>query len=321
MKQIRRFVIPALFLALPACDLSPPLATRAYQVGETISGRGIVYHLPRSLIRVQSTDKSLDILAPQVRADPDARLVLEGRPRGGSSDDFDFVSANGLLSMAKVDSDDRAPAIVNDALTGVSAALRGEGVEALRVNGVEQGDTTFEFDPFRTNFGVPQGFDVHVEYLDPTLQARLDRGLPRTTGCIGAGRVCGGVETLVKVSITDHLGRRVQHWATVIDPTLSFAARIDRAACVNTTNALTVTGGVITKYDVTKPSELAGCLSIPLNVIQAIIAAPVDALTGRSARLAAEKDLLANRAAVLQQEAAIIQAEAALVAAEASASE
>lgn len=308
-------------VALTACDLSPPIQTRAFQPEDAIASRGIVYHLPRSLIRVESNAKALTILAPQTRADPAARLVLEARPRRGSADDFDFVAENGLLSTVKGDSQDQTPSTVNAALRGLSEARRAQGVDRFAKAAAPQPrDVTFEFDPFNLSFGVPQGFTVKVYYLDPTLQGRLARGAPRTAGCFGTGRVCSGVETVVKVAVTDDLtGRRVEHWATVIDPTLSYAARIDRHACVSTTNAVTLTKGVVTKYDVTKPSEVAGCLSIPLDVLKAIIAAPVDAITGRTAKLQAEQALLTNRALVLQKELELRQAELAVAQARAAA--
>lgn len=314
MKNI--FCSALTFVTLTACDLSPPIATREHSANGATVIKGLIYHLPLSLIRVQSSEKTLSVFPAESIADPNARLVLDGRPRAGSKDDFDFTIQKGLLTSVKVDSLDQTPSIVNAALRGAQSAVRGEGVQPLAEREGGQDVVEFVFDPFDPNFGKPEGFKVDVEYLDPTLAARLERARPRTAGCMGEGRVCSGVETLVQVTVTDPKGTMVEHWMSVIDPTLTFAAKVERHACVNTTNALTITNGVVTQFDITKPSQVAGCLSIPLDVVSAIIAAPVDAITGRTARLTAEQQLLAQRAALLAQQKSVLDAEAALLAAQ-----
>ena len=76
---------------------------------------------------------------------------------------------------------------------------------------------------------------------------------------------------------------------------------MNRSACAKAENAITFQDGIMTKYDVTRPSAVASCLSIPLNVLHAIISAPVDAITGRTARYKAETALLTSEIALLEE--------------------
>ena len=49
---------------------------------------------------------------------------------------------------------------------------------------------------------------------------------------------------------------------------------INRAACVKRTNDIEFTDGVLTRFKVEKPSEVLGCLSIPANIVKALIGLP-----------------------------------------------
>ena len=171
--------------------------------------------------------------------DPRAKLVLETRPRAASRDDFDFTVAQGLLETATVDSEDQIPTIVDTALRGVRSAVRGETNLALARTETEE-VVEFVFDPFDRSVVLPDGFEIDdVFALDPTLPDRLARGYSRTSACIGAGRVCSGVETLVRVRVTGPGGEQVEQWIPVVDPTLAVAARLERNACADTKNSLT----------------------------------------------------------------------------------
>jgi hypothetical protein len=312
VKAVPFAVLSIVFLA--ACDLKPPVATRAFTSGTGPVAEGLVYYLPRSLIRVRFSSNGLEILGEERVMDPRAKLVLETRPRAASRDDFDFTVAQGLLETATVDSEDQIPTIVDTALRGVRSAVRGEGNFARADRTETEEVVEFVFDPFDRSVVLPDGFEIDDVFpLDRTLPDRLARGYSRTGACVGEGRVCSGVETLVRVRVTGPGGEQVEQWIPVVDPTLAVAARLERNACADTKNSLTFTKGVVSRYDVTKPSELAECLSIPLDILSAIIAAPVDAITGRTARLEAERALLAERAEVLEQQKAVVDAQAALL--------
>ena len=109
MKAVHFAVLSIVFLA--ACDLKPPVTTRAFTSGTGPVAEGIVYYLPRSLVRVRFSSSGLEILGEERVMDPRAKLVLETRPRAASRDDFDFTVAQGLLETATVDSEDQIPAI------------------------------------------------------------------------------------------------------------------------------------------------------------------------------------------------------------------
>lgn len=109
--------------------------------------------------------------------------------------------------------------------------------------------------------------------------------------CEGAA-VCVPITTPISISVEAEGLAKVETFVTVVDPTRAIGISFNRTACAEAKNALTFSDGIMTGYDVTRPSEVASCLSIPLDILSAIISAPVDAITGRTARANAEKALL-----------------------------
>jgi hypothetical protein len=83
---------------------------------------------------------------------------------------------------------------------------------------------------------------------------------------------------------------------------------IKRTAFVTKTTTLTFTDGVLTGSAITKPSEVLGFMSIPLNVATAIVAVPasivkfrIDTTTQEKALVDAQKDLIKSQAARIQE--------------------
>ena len=83
---------------------------------------------------------------------------------------------------------------------------------------------------------------------------------------------------------------------------------INRAAFVTKTTTLTFADGVLTSSVIAKPSEVAGFMSIPLDVATAIVAVPgsivkfrIDKTTQEKALVDAQKDLIKSQEARIQE--------------------
>ena len=83
---------------------------------------------------------------------------------------------------------------------------------------------------------------------------------------------------------------------------------INRAAFVTKTTTLTFADGVLTGSVIAKPSEVAGFMSIPLDVATAIVAVPgsivkfrIDTTTQQKALVDAQKDLIKSQEARIQE--------------------
>lgn len=293
---------------LNACTLPAPLTTRAFVPGDPAAIEGVIYHLPRSFIRVKASETNLTIVAVENIPDLRARYVLQQRFRASSTDNPEFTTENGMLKTVNADSTDDTPKIVNTALAGVAQVLQREAREAARIATAKIGETEFLVDPFDPHSRGQGEIKVTVTILDPALKARMAQRVQRS-GCAAGASLCVAVPTLVRITAAQG-ETNVTVIVPVADPTLSVGLKLDRHACVATQNAITFTDGFLTKYDVTKPSEVAECLSIPLDILSAIIRAPIDAITGRKARLSAEQSLIAAQVLLAQEQAKLAKLQA-----------
>lgn len=298
-------------IALAACSQKPPLTSRALVAGSVIEGHP--YYLPRSFLRISyDPEKPLD-----------TSILLENKPdttRGyvaevgfsSFSADKSIIETNksGLLETVTVDTDEQTDTIVKTLTAGVSAILSGEDVttstdpSTIKIN--------LLVDPFdqktRTSGRVvAPGIRVRTRIEDSALRAPIDNP-GNAVPCPADASIC--VPLLVQVGVevrTD--GALFEDVVFVAHPSHVIGIKLNRRACVQTKSMLTLKEGILTKYDVDKPSEVAACLSIPLDVISAIVAAPVDALTGRQKRLDAEKNLIMSQKELLDKQQELLAAQ------------
>ena len=126
------------------------------------------------------------------------------------------------------------------------------------------------------------------------------------------GSICFPLLKAVKAKVS--VGPSVSEFITLIpDPSQVTSVNISRFGCVTTTTSVTLKKGILTNYNIKKPSEAVGCLKIPLNVVSAIIKAPIDAITGREARIAANSKLVKAQTALLAEQKKLLDAQQALI--------
>jgi hypothetical protein len=88
---------------------------------------------------------------------------------------------------------------------------------------------------------------------------------------------------------------------------------IDRSAFVKRDTTITLAEGFPTKITTLKPSEVVGFMSIPLDIITAIVAAPGQLLTVKVEQARGEQGLLREQQAVVQEQNALLQNQIELV--------
>lgn len=304
----RALVFTSLFAGLTACTLAPPVTSRPLAVTETVAIEGLVYSLPRSVVRIKTKDMVTAIAPIEHVPDPQRRFALEGKYLFATNDEFEFNVENGLLTSVTANSDDERPKAVETATEAVSSLLRGEGIEDFSQSGLPAlPNREFVFDPLVAANQSVMGYRISITPVaDPNLFERIRRADHAHQSCQTAS-FCVPVTTPVRVRVRHPAGIDVETVLTVVDPTRSIGIQVNRSACAKSENAITFKDGIVTKYDVTRPSELASCLSIPLNVLHAIISAPVDAITGRTARHEAETALLASEISLLEERNRLLQ--------------
>ena len=293
---------------LVACTNEKPI-TSSRLATEGASVQGMPYALPRGLVSVTiGGNEGLKSNGLEYFPDPSARYVARLNLSTTANDTLK-VETNplGLLTSANGTSEDSTAEIVAAATEGVGKILRGERLRGERATaGPVKG--TFLIDPFEHNSALP--FDVRAAFLDPeTKRHHTSGGAARRPPCPASASFC--VPVLTPVVLTIDVNQQQFNISTVVpDPYRIIGVDVHRHACVQTDNQLTFNNGVMTSYNITKPSEVVGCLSIPLDIIGAIVAAPVNALTGRKKRLDAEKDLLKSQKDLLDAQAALLAAAA-----------
>jgi hypothetical protein len=298
-----RTVIFTTFVAgLTACNLPPPVTSRPLAAYETTAIEGLVYSLPRSVVRIKTMDAVTAIAPIEQVPDPQRRYVLEGKYLFSTNDDFEFNVENGLLTAVTANSEDERPQVVEKAKDVISSLLRSENEADFRQNGTPKlPNREFVFDPLKAATQTVMDYRITIKPIaDPNLFKRIHRGERNHQSCQDAS-FCVPVTTPVQVRVRHDAGIDVETVLTVVDPTRSIGIQVNRSACARSENMIAFRNGIMTKYDVTRPSEVASCLSIPLNVLRAIISAPVDAITGRTAQNSAEQALLTSEIALLQE--------------------
>lgn len=302
-----------------ASEFAPDVSQELLKPGQTarapiadqksLSAEGVIYSLPRSLLKITfpSGDKPATLDVVQL-PDLSHRYVLSGTHSAWANDKAVFKVSNGLLQSIGSTPESRVPTIAQTVLTAVSDArklleLRKEVSDAKQPQ-------ILMIDPFD-----PQpGYGVTIDpTLDPGLKGRIDvkkpRGCPSMAdGKNGRGFICVPVMTVVGVTVVTN-SKLYEFRALVADPYLTYAIPMGRTACAKRETTVKLADGIVSEFEATRPSEVEACLSIPLNVVKAIIAAPFDAITGRTARLNAEKDLAKAQLELIKAQAALLESQ------------
>jgi len=301
----------ALLVVMAACAPSRTIDTTP-EVGPS-TGLSVPYSLPRGLLSVtvkQVADKPSVITFNKLEMvpDPQARYVANFNRRALRSDTFNIKLDRGLLSVSKNTTTDATPEFVEKLTSAVTENLKTAREDANNT-GAPKGlrTDTVLLDPFRHSGTVADGVTVAFKDLN-------GKHIEHRSGYQSCpqGSLCFPLLMTVKAIVTATNGGTVarSELTTVIpDPNRVAAIDINRYACVKAQTDITFDQGILVDYSLDKPSELVGCLSIPLDIVSAIISAPVDAITGRTKRLEAEKGLLAAQQALLTQQAALITAQ------------
>lgn len=296
----------------------PSLTSEVLESHGSLVAQGVVYSLPRSWLKITyPTDKAPASVEVVQMPDLRSSYVLTGKHSPWANDKSVFEVSNGLLQSVNSTPESRVASIVQTAVTAVS---NGKKLLDNVPSGDDDEPAVLMVDPFNPPSG--SGLTI-VDETHPNGDggsydtARRSCNLPQDGKGKADGEdsqrqkqgfICVPVMTVVRVTLLTE-NKKYEFRASVADPVRTVTIPVNRSACTKAETAITLGNGVLTKFDATRPSEVEGCLSIPLNVVKAIIAAPFDAVTGRTARLEAEKKLADTQLALIQAQAKLLAAQ------------
>ena len=304
-------------LLLANCSTETPIQSTKF---DSSSGtiRGVAYNLPKPLVRINITTGSKTAIAPiaakdiLMYPDPTSRYIANTNLTSTSNDDFKIsVNKNGLLMSVIANSKDATGQIVDELTSGLSNIIQNNVVRITeRTANNKTKKTSILVDPFN----IPQTYAnskgkiyIKIKSLDTDLQSRIKNHQTNAVRqkCPTDASLC--VPVMVPIILTVSVGDLSTETLVVVpDPQRVIGIKIDRHACVETKSTLTLSDGILTNYNVAKPSQVAGCISIPLKVISAILRVPFDAITGRNTKLAAEQSALKAQTDLLKQQTALL---------------
>ena len=297
-------LIAALFV-LSSCSVGRTIETNRF-TDVSSKGMSIPYSLPKGLLSFTVTQAATPIIVfngVKLVPDDQARYVANLKTSIFSSDDYKFVVEDGLLKTVSNTTTDATPAVVSTLTTGISGILKREERSAARIARATEGARvdTFLIDPFKHRSNPRPHITAQIKDIrgEPVGHISEYRECPQGSVCFPLL-----VTVVVKISVE---GASSEFEAVVPDPRQVAAVDVNRFACDETKSSVTLNKGVLTNYDVKKGSEVAGCLSIPLDIISAIIRAPIDAITGQSARIDSNKTLVTAQKLLIAEQLELIK--------------
>ena len=278
------------------------------------------YFLPKHLLRVtvQGTKDSFSITTASVAVSDPRTLSEVGYELSGFSNDdikVDFED-NGLLKAVASTSTDKTGEIIIQIAKQIGGFREGEQEKPLLAS--------YDFDPFdlraasEVNAKLSRRFKkscVEIE-LVPNIWSGGCRAGSKSIGTAAAAVTASELQTLPPKAPGIYYRRPINHRVHIIEAgeskemkTLQFANAapifridIDRTAFVARSTTLAFKDGVPTSVQVVKPSEVLEVAGLPLKVVNAVISAPVDAITER-------QKLATAQAALYQEQAKLLAAE------------
>lgn len=289
----------------------------------------ITYALPRGYLTfgIKSVQGKLSIdpgLSVTYLPDPKARFAVKFLHSAFASDDLiATTNEQGLLTGINAVNEDQSVAIVQKVIelaTGLGRA------GALRFQRGGKAPPNFvistSIDPFNSQESLRE--IEKISDLKVTITDLYGFPLPRyderreeiiTQKCHSS--VCFRIVTPVILSISpkhfpkDFLGKFVM---LVPSPYMVGEYDVRRAPCVKRTNILELKNGVLTKVQSTKPSEVLGCLQIPVDVAKAIVSIPAELIKVKVEQSNQDAALARAQASALTAQVELMKAQAALIA-------
>lgn len=289
---------------------------------------GTFYYLPEGKIRVKiEPEKKILKLTVSLLYEPDPNYsyFLEYNPSAGAHDNVTVTLTNtALLQKVSATSKDEVGAIlVKVAETvGVAAKLVVAAPFTPTVVPVPKIEQLFdvtvnptdyhEFIELKENLRKdPYGIEVSIKPLTDAIQG-FQNGEPPINGfprreCINSLRgVCYRPVRPYVLTLRDieTNGKKFLQNVNIYIPNGAPITSFDisRAAFVEKKTELTFENGILTTIQVNKPSEILGAVSVPFDILKAIVAIPAELLTIKVKRAAGEQALLSNQKAILELE-------------------
>lgn len=279
-------------LALSSCGQGPSQLSH-YVADPKFVSNDKVYALPRGVLtlsaKAETTGPStkVTIAAPVVTLYPDshARFATEWLESSMATDHFTFqIGADGLLTSSSVINKDETAQIIGKVIEIAKQAA----IDAIQLESLLPGETptpppacldvntTIQLDPFLTpkrSFGNGC-FSVAVEKLDGDGLKPISNRAVEDIAKDCAGGVCARLPLPVKISVRGVKGAvkdvSGEFVAVLPDPGTIVSYEVTRGPCIQRQTDFAFTSGMLTKVELQKPSEILGCLEIPLSILKAI---------------------------------------------------
>lgn len=299
------------------------------------STSSVYYHLPRGVIPIsikphQNKANLLEITQGATIYLPDrrAKYRLERHENAFSEDKLTVsVDEFGLLAGLNSDVADRSPQIVQKIVEIAANVAKAASAEALTATpkGTEPQSCRVEalIDPFSSvslaaaNEALQKcQLTLTVSYpgegvFDTPKDKRAQAALDAETATLAArcdGSICFRPVTPVAIRLRGDGNVDATFVAAVPDIRSVFAYDVTRGPCIERVGALEITRGMMKKADLKKPSEVEGCLEIPLRVAKAAASIPGEVLTVRVQQAESEAKLLEAEREIIAAQQSLLQA-------------
>lgn len=298
---------------------------------------GVPYGLPRAYLTMNvewngKADSAYNITFGDTvfAPDPNASYLLSYNPSLWFDDDVTLNTSGGLLSTINATTTDRSGDALKKVVEIVAEAgklFTAFGDPPIRSGRLEYKMPTgpvslsIQFDPF-DNDSVKR-LELRLAEVGLKVFAVQPNGRPLAT--VSSDEIpcdnsfCYRTATQIIIGVqgeaTELKGQGKLFLAQVPDPSVTYALDVTRTNCVTRTTGVTFQSGMLSSLSINKPSEVSGCLQIPLDVLKAIVAVPGELLKFETGSLNDQKALLEAQTAVLNAEAALAEAIAAQAAA------
>ena len=332
-------VASTLAVCLASCS-ERTLTSRSVDDVHTAVGpvAGLSYHLPRGIVPITigpgANGSVITITQGGTQMIPDrhAKYLAEWHESGFSDDTFSVtVDKNGLLASINSDVTDRTPDIAKkiieiatdavlaaasqqppDASTKITNCQASLLVDPFSQPSISHANRALSGCKLRLAVTFPDGGKFPSFKSAADEQAFLRDGDLENRDC--SGSICFRPVVPVTIRISGPVvNTAVDATLLAIVPDVRTVASYDlrRGACIERNSTLTFDGGVLTKADLKKPSEVLACLEIPLAIAKAFATVPGQLLTFKVNQTTSEASLLQQQRNVIVAQQALVQAQAA----------
>ena len=290
-------ILMPLFVTAFLCGCSSQALISEQVLDSEAPIEGLSYSLPRGLIpiSIKYSNSTLTFIPPtsaKYFPDPQARYKLNIKNSGFANDDYTLgTNSDGLLQSVNVTNKDSSVEIVGQVIQLVNnialASAGGQHASKEASTPTPNFEINTVLDPFGSGSEIAK---LNRDY--PGLKISIDgvekRELRNSASKIAAtaascnSSVCFRILRPVTVTIDFNIDNNRLHSKfiqLVPDPFMIAEYDVRRSACVERKNNLTFTNGVLTNVVSTKPSEVLGCLKIPVDIAKALVDIPAGLLS------------------------------------------